>query len=129
MSEELPRRGVDNPNVVDLITSSAERGEVVLVMLEERPWSGGRQQISEVQAKFNAYLAYATSGALARDYPDYAGHRVIIELDCVEAPEGEAARFLEAVRNFAAEDDIRFVVNVDPEVTTALPARVEPPGA
>ena len=60
--EEQQPRGVFNPHVVDLISFDDASGEVVLSMLEERPWSGGDAQLREVEAKFNAYLEYVLGG-------------------------------------------------------------------
>ena len=99
-----------NPRVVDLISFDRDRDEVVLLMLEERPWDGGSEQLRQLEAKFNAYLGYALDGHLARQYPEYAGKDVCFRLDCAESPSGEAERMIRAMQNHAAADGIRFVV-------------------
>jgi hypothetical protein len=110
--EEREPRGVDNPRVVDLVTEDEAADEVVLVMLEERPWSGDPQQLRQVEAKFNAYLSYVLGGHLVRQYPQYAERAVRFQLDCVENPRAEDRAFFTAMSNFAAGEGIRLLVRV-----------------
>jgi hypothetical protein len=105
-------RGVHNPRVVDLITLDEATGEVVLVMLEERPWGTDAQQLRQLEAKFNAYLEYVLGGHMEKQYPDYAGKPVRIQLDCVENPRPGDNAFFTAMSNFAASESIRLVVRV-----------------
>ena len=105
-------RGVFNPHVVDLISYDEGSAEVVLLMIEERPWNGGETQIREVEAKFNAYLEYVLGGHMVKQYPDYEGKAVRFQLDCVENPPSEWRNFFTAMTNFAAAEDIRVVVSV-----------------
>ena len=71
---EEPRepRGVHNPKVVDLIRVDDATQEVVLLMLEERPWGSDPNQLRQLEAKFNNYLEYVLGGHLATQYPPYA---------------------------------------------------------
>ena len=108
--EQREARGVWNPRVVDLVSFDRERDEVVLLMLEERPWDADPEQLRQLEAKFNAYLGYALDGHLVKQYPQYAGKDVCFRLDCVQSPSGEAERMLRAMQNHAAGDGIRFVV-------------------
>ena len=71
-AEEREPRGVHNPRVIDLITPDAATGEVVLVMIEDRPWQSDPEQLRQLEAKFNAYLEYALGGHLAKQYAEYA---------------------------------------------------------
>ena len=112
MSEAQEARGVHNPRVVDLITRDDATGEVVLVMLEERPWGSDAGQLRQLEAKFNAYLEYVLGGHLARQYPDYAGLPVRFQLDCAENPSSADAAFFRAMDNFAAAESIRLVLRV-----------------
>lgn len=117
--EKREERGVHNPRVVDLVTRDESTGEVVLVMLEERPWSGGADQLRELEAKFNAYLEYVLGGHLAGQYPDYAELPVRFQLDCAENPRPDDRPFFTAMTNFAAGEGIRLVVTViQPGVAT-----------
>lgn len=113
MSEpEQEPRGVQNPRVVDLVTDDVGTGEVVLVMLEARPWGSVPEQLRQLEAKFNAYLEYVIGGHMAQQYPDYADRPVRIQLDCAENPRPEDGAFFTAMSNFAAGEQIRLVVQV-----------------
>ena len=112
MSGEIEERGVHNPKVVDLISFDDDAREVVLTMIENRPWGAVPDQIKQVEDKFNSYLAFVQAGNLAREYPQYAGAPVVIRLDCAEPPGGQEKAFLSAVANFAAGENIRFLVDV-----------------
>jgi hypothetical protein len=109
---EREPRGVPNPRVVDLIGFDRARDEVTLSMLETRAWDAEPDQLRQLEAKFNAYLGYVLDGYLGRDYPEYAGVDVCFQLDCAEAPRGDAERMLRAMQNFAEAEGIRFVVRV-----------------
>jgi hypothetical protein len=110
--EQREQRGVHNPRVIDLITPDAASGEVVLVMLEERPWQSEPDQLRQLEAKFNAYLEYALGGHLAQQYPEYASRPVRFQLECAENPRPADGAFFTAIANFAAAESIRFVVAV-----------------
>jgi hypothetical protein len=114
MEEQQPReaRGVHNPRVIDLITPDAASGEVVLVMLEERPWQSDPEQLRQLEAKFNAYLEYALGGHLAQQYPEYGSRPMRFQLECAENPRPADSAFFTAMSNFAAAENIRFVVVV-----------------
>jgi hypothetical protein len=103
-------RGVENPNVVDLISPDPETDEVVLTVLEERAWGVSSTQLHELQDKLNNYLGYVLDGFLAREYPEYEGKPVRFELDCREPPRDTETGFLTAFRNYAEAEKIRFVV-------------------
>lgn len=108
--EQKQRRGVFNPNVVDLISYDVERDEVVLLMLEQRAWDTEPEQLRQLEAKFNSYLSYVLDGHLSEQYPDYADKDVCFRLDCADPPAGETEQMLRAMQNFAAGENIRFVV-------------------
>ncbi|HVN37484.1 MAG TPA: DUF6572 domain-containing protein [Myxococcota bacterium] len=110
--EDREPRGVFNPRVIDLITLDEAADEVVLVMLEERPWGSDAAQLRQLEAKFNAYLSYVLGGHLVQQYPDYADRGVRFQLDCVENPRAADLAFFTAMSNFAAGEGIRLVVRV-----------------
>jgi hypothetical protein len=111
-SEDQEPRGVFNPRVVDLITLDEAADEVVLVMLEGRPWGSDPQQMRQLEAKFNAYLSYVLGGYLVQQYPMYGDRGVRFQLDCAENPRTADAAFFTAMSNFAAGEGIRLVVRV-----------------
>ena len=106
------QRGVFNPRVVDLVSWDGEREEVVLMMLEERPWESDPEQLRQLEDKFNAYLAYVTDGHMVQQYPHYENKDVCFQLDCAESPRGDVANMLRAMQNYAANEGVRFVVQV-----------------
>jgi hypothetical protein len=110
--EQREARGVHNPRVIDLITPDTATGEVVLVMVEERPWQSDPEQLRQLEAKFNAYLEYALGGHLANQYPEYVDRPVRFQLECAENPRPADGAFFTAMSNFAAAENIRFVVLV-----------------
>jgi hypothetical protein len=112
VEEQREPRGVHNPRVIDLITPDESSGEVVLVMIEDRPWQSEPAQLRQLEAKFNAYLEYALGGHLAQQYPSYAGRPVRFQLQCAENPGPADGAFFTAMANFAAAEGIRFVVTV-----------------
>jgi hypothetical protein len=105
-------RGVRNPRVVDLISLDSKSDEVVLLMLEERAWGSEPEQLRELEAKFNSYLAYVLDGHMVKQYPQYEGKPVRFALDCATRP-GDAERaMLAAMESFAESEGLRFEVNV-----------------
>jgi hypothetical protein len=112
VAEPAPEeRGVHNPRVVDLISGAPADGAVELLMLERRPWGSDPLQLRQLEAKFNAYLGYVQLGYLVRDYPQYAERRVRFRLACAGEPAGEAVFLLDAMRGFAENEGIEFVVD------------------
>ncbi len=110
--EARQTRGVHNPQVIDLISLDAEANEVVLLMLEERPWGTVINQLEQLDDKYNSYVSYVLDGHLAEQYPQYADKAVRIQLDCASPPGSQEQIRLSAMRNFAASERLRFRVNV-----------------
>jgi hypothetical protein len=111
-SQAREPRGVHNPRVVDLVSLDGERDAVVLLMLEERPWGSAPEQLRQLEEKFNRYLGYVQGGFLAQQYPQYQGKAVRFRLDCATPPGDAERRMLEAMKRFAAGQEIGFEVNV-----------------
>ena len=111
---EFGEPGVQNPTLVDLITVEPVSERVVLVMIERRPWGAVPEQFGQIEEKINRYLGYVLDGFLVQHYPQYEGRPVIIRLDCAEAPEGEAARFVAAAGHAIASSGLELAVNVLP---------------
>jgi hypothetical protein len=124
MSEsEREARGVQNPNVIDLISLDAEANEVVLLMLEERPWGTVANQLEQLDEKYNSYVSYVLDGHLANQYPQYADKAVRIQLDCVSPPGADEQIRFNAMQNFAASERLGFRANVvnaqDPSIPSS----------
>jgi hypothetical protein len=114
MIAEFGETGVQNAKIVDLIEVDPTSGEVVLVMIERRPWGADPRQFQQIEEKINRYLGYALDGHLAEHYPRYLGKPVRIRLDCAEAPSGESARFVAAAEHAAAAHGGAFGARVAP---------------
>ena len=112
MVAEFGEPGVENATLMDLIEVDPVSADVVLVMIERRPWGTDPRQVRQIEEKINRYLAYALDGHLAEHYPQYQGKRVAIRLDCAEAPTGEALRFVGAAEHATSAHGVGFVVKV-----------------
>jgi uncharacterized protein DUF6572 len=112
MVSEFGAPGVQNPQVLDLITTDPATGDVVLVMFERRPWGADPRQFAQIEDKINRYMAYALDGFLAEHHPQHIGKRVQIRLECAEPPTGEAAVFLAAAGRAAREHGLELTAVV-----------------
>jgi hypothetical protein len=117
MIAEFGAPGVENPMLMDLITTDPASGDVVLVMIERRAWGGHPLQFKQIEEKINRYLAYVLDGFLAQQHPQYQGRRVRLRLDCAEAPHGDAVRFVAAATDAIQREGLDFLVNVVPPTT------------
>lgn len=104
------KRGVENPRIVDLIAPDRERGEVVLKILEPRPWGAEPRQLHQLEDKLNSYFSYVLDGFLVQQYPQYEDMPVCIRLECAQEPTDQERDFLLAARGFSARHQIRFEV-------------------
>lgn len=105
--------GVENPEIVDLITSDAGTGEVVLIITESRPWGSDPRQLAQFDEKLNRYMIYVLDNFLSKQYPQYAGRPVRIQINCADKPTGERElRFLEGVAMVCEQNGLNFVVKV-----------------
>jgi hypothetical protein len=82
--------GIQDPDVVDLVGQEAD-GTYLVVMVEERPWGSDPDQPRQLREKINAYASYVLDGTLAKQYPETAGQRIRLQLNCPQEPTGEVA--------------------------------------
>ena len=92
-------------DVVDFVAHDPRTDEVLLVMVEARPWGDCGELLAELQSKVSAYLTYALDGQLATDYQQFAGKRIRFELRCTEAPGPRECEFLNIVERQYLEPD------------------------
>ena len=112
MEEAREARGVHNPKVVDLISLDRERGEVVLLMLEQRVWGSAPEQLRQLEEKFNRYLSFVLDGFLVAQFPQYENLPICFRLDCAAVPGDVERPLLASMQGFATSVEIRFEVNV-----------------
>jgi len=109
--DELSERGVHNPKVIDLISYDREQNLVTLTMIEHRPWGASEEQLDQLQAKFNNYVDYCLDGWLVKQFPQYEGSRIAIQIEGASLPTAEQERYFTAMREFCSENDIEFVLS------------------
>jgi hypothetical protein len=95
-----------------LIADDASTGEVVLIMLEQRPWDGEEVRLFQLQEKINAYLSFALDGEMLESYPQFANRKLRLQLDCVGMPGNDVVGFLSMVRDQIAFQGINLEVRV-----------------
>ncbi len=105
-------RGVEHAHVIDIIAHDSKTDEVTLIMLEERPWDGSELRLFQLQEKINAYLSFVLDGEMAEAYPQFAGKKIRLQLDCVGMPGSDVVGFLNMVREQIAFQEINFEVRV-----------------
>lgn len=109
-NDSLETRGVANPRIVDLIAHDTQAGEVVLSMIEWRPWPAGPGHYEALDEKLSNYFVYAIDGFLGRQYPRYAGLPVRIQLDSVHELSREALAILEEASRAGEEHGLRIAL-------------------
>ena len=105
-------KGLEHAGVIDFIGFDPGVPEVLLVMVEQRPWRNVGEQLFQLQEKLNAYLSFALDGEMAEVYPQFVGKPLKIRLECVEPPVPEALNFLQHVYEQSALQGITFEVEV-----------------
>ena len=108
---EMPD-GIANPAVIDLFAFEQKTGEVLLVMNESRPWTGGAEQLHELQEKFNTYASFILDGEMTEAHPELKGRAARIELRCQHLPSNEALALLQAIHDQLELQGIKVEVMV-----------------
>jgi len=116
---------LQNAHTIDLIAQDPATNDVVLGMTEIRPWDGSDRRVFELQEKVNAYLSFALDGEMAENFPQFAHMNIILRLDCVEEPDEKMNYFIGFIREQIGFQGISFLVNVVPELASALETEVQ----
>jgi len=85
---------VEQLNVVDVISTDKESGEVILTISDHLDWSNTVAHQTALHEKFNKYLAFVESGEILTRYPDARNRPVVIKVVFKHKPDPEALRFL-----------------------------------
>ena len=103
-------------DLIDVIASDPETGEVVLVMNEPGEWDGSDEQLLALQERFNAYVSFLLDGELTESHPELAGKPARIELRSAHIPDTRAVELLGLIHDQLAFQEIRLevVVRNDP---------------
>ncbi|RFC42103.1 MAG: hypothetical protein DVB28_002037 [Verrucomicrobia bacterium] len=110
--EPAPPKGLEHAGVIDFLGFDPVVSEVLLVMVEQRPWRNVGEQLFQLQEKLNAYLSFALDGEMTEAYPQFLGKALKIRLECAEPPVPEALGFLQHVYEQSALQGITFEVEV-----------------
>ena len=86
--------GVRDTKVIDLVGEGPD-GEVIMFIVEERPWDASPAQVDDPREKLISYAGFIAEGSLVRQYPDLEGRSVRIQLDCPEQPTDAIAALLD----------------------------------
>lgn len=109
-------------NMIDLIAQDPGTNEVVLGMVELRPWDESDQRMFELQEKVNAYLSFALDGEMHQHFPQFDGLTVHLRLDTVEPVSPRAEHFIGIIREQIAFQGILFTVRVVPDLEEKMAA-------
>jgi hypothetical protein len=72
--------GIDNPNVIDAISTSQDGTRFTLTLFDAEDWSDDAKHLFALQAKLNTYFDFIQSGQLIDQYPDAVGKRLLINV-------------------------------------------------
>ena len=103
-------KGVAHPGVIDFLAFDSKLDEVLMLIVESRPWTGGEQQHFQLQEKLNAYLSFILDGEMLEAYPDFNGKNIRIRLECNTPPTPELIIFLQVVYDQLALQGVAFEV-------------------
>jgi hypothetical protein len=91
-----------NP-VIDLVLASRDRGEYVLVLVEERPWDDP-EAVADITDRVNRCVSYVLDGHLTTDFPDTVGRDIRVDVRFEHQPTDEVvALFARFARALAAK--------------------------
>lgn len=105
-------KGMEHAGVIDLLAFHQASDEVVLTMVETRPWAPGSPQLYQLQEKLNAYLSFILDGEMLEAYPQFAQKPVRVRLECATPPGPEEIGFLQHVHDQTRLQGISFEVDV-----------------
>ena len=107
-------KGIEHAGVIDFLGFDQATAEVLMVMVERRPWHHLEEQLFQLQEKLNAYLSFALDGEMTEAYPQFVGKALRMRLECAEPPPEESIGFLQHVYEQSALQGISFEVEVAP---------------
>ena len=72
--------GIDNPSVIDAISTAKDGSRIQLTIFDGDDWSNEGAHLLALQAKLNCYFDFLQSGQLFEDYPAARTTPVIIKV-------------------------------------------------
>lgn len=84
----------ERTTVVDFVARGDTPDEWKMVLVEEGPWTGPvSDQLRRIQDRLYGCLDAALDGQLAEKFPESAGKKIVIRLDCYNVPKAEVSDF------------------------------------
>lgn len=111
-AQPVSPKGIEHAGVIDFLAYDQSAGEVLLTMVETRPWKPGSFQLFQLQEKLNAYLSFVLDGEMLDAYPQFAQKPVRLRLECATPPGEEETAFLQHVYEQTSLQGIAFEVEV-----------------
>ncbi len=108
----LSPKGIEHAGVIDFMGFDQTSSEVLLTMVELRPWKPESPQLFQLQEKLNAYLSFILDGEMLESYPQFAQKPVRLRLECATPPGPEETAFLQHVYEQTLLQGIAFEVDV-----------------
>jgi len=105
-------KGIEHAGVIDFLGFDQTSAEVLLTMVELRPWKPESPQLFQLQEKLNAYLSFILDGEMLETYPQFAQKPVRLRLECATPPGPEETAFLQHVYEQTLLQGIMFEVDV-----------------
>lgn len=97
--------------VVDVIAKGTSSDEWLMVLVEEGPWPTVETRLRAIQERLYGCIDAAIDGQLAGEFPETYGKRVVIQLDCYDAPEHDVSDFFDRFSKGAlATNDYRHAL-------------------
>ncbi len=81
--------------IVDFIAKGATEEEWLMVLIEEGPWHPHEARLQAIQDRLYNCIDALIDGQLAQAFPQTSGKRIVIQLDCYDAPEEDLRDFFE----------------------------------
>ena len=85
---------VEQPDLVDVISTDTKTGHVVLTISDHLDWSDTTNHQTILQTKLNRYLAFVESGEILTRYRDAKGRPVAIKVVFKFRPDRDGWNFL-----------------------------------
>jgi hypothetical protein len=85
---------VEQPDVIDLISTDRLTGDVILTITDHLDWSDSMAHQLLLQTKLNRYLAFVESGEIMETYPAAKGKPIIFSAVFKFPPDASARSFL-----------------------------------
>ena len=111
------RAGIENPDVIDVVSHDSTGEEWKLIIVETSEWNNSPEKLQGLQKKLNNYLHFALDGQMQQAYPKSRGKRIAIQIDFYERPDSSTLEFLDLARQRIRAEGVQLYVNVIPDVT------------